>query len=239
MAAPAARGDEQVVEEDAADDTPGQAETEDQPTVEHRHRVHPLPRQRAGRRRDHQHEAEQPVARAARGHLAALEAQAPAQPGGGVGDEVDRTHPRAEQPPTEEQVEGEHDAGTEQRLLVGPLPGGELLRDQEGVGERQHAEGEAGRQVALDDPPPQPRPDEEEREDAELRRAPQQQPLVRAQPALGLHRLAPGARDHAAHRGAAHAGGRDLAFRRGAGAHMCAHGFHPESRPPPAGFAGT
>ena len=238
MTTPAARRDQQIVEEDAADDAPGQAEAEDQPAVEHRHRIDPFPRQRAGRRRNHQHETEQPVTRSSRRRLAALEPQPATQPRGGVGDDVHRAHPRTEQAPAEEQIEGQHDAATEQGFLVRPPSGRQLLRDQEGVGERQHAEGETRRKIALDDPPPQPRPDQEQRQNAQLRRTPQQQPLVCAQPALDLHRLMTRARDHAAHRGAADAVGRDLALRHAAGRRLRAHGFHPESRPPTPGWAG-
>ena len=235
---PAPRCDQQVVEEDATDDAPGQAEAEDQPAVEHRHRVHPLPRQRTGRCRDHQHEAEQPVARVGRGRLAALEPEPTAQPGRRVGDDVHRAHPRAEQAPAQEQIEGQHDTAADQRFLIRPLPRGELLRNQEGVGERQHAERETRRQVALDDPPPQPGADEEQRQDAQLRSPPQQQPLVRPQPALDLHRLMARPRHHAAHRCAADAVGRNLALRHAAGRRLRAHGFHPESRPPMPGWAG-
>jgi len=49
--------------------------------------------------------------------------------------------------PAEEQIEGQHDAATEQGFLVRPPSGRQLLRDQEGVGERQHAEGETRRKI--------------------------------------------------------------------------------------------
>ena len=54
-----------------------------------------------------------------------------------------------------------------------------------------------------------------------------------------LDRLKPGARHHAPHRGAADAAGRHLAWHGPACRGLRAHGFHPESRPPAAGRAGT
>jgi hypothetical protein len=92
----------------AKDNGPRRTEAENQPAMQHRHRVDQLP----------QHDAGQPPSQpgscrvsssayCARQMNTALDAQPVAQPAGGVGDDIDRTDPAAIDPTADQQIEAD------------------------------------------------------------------------------------------------------------------------------------
>ena len=74
---------------------------------------------------------------------------------------------------------------------------GQHLREHEGIGQRQRAQRQAGRQVALDDPDPGQRAEQEQRDHADLRKPAQHEEAIPSPRAAGrdggAHRLAPDA----------------------------------------------
>ena len=178
--------DEDVEQEDHEHrgHAPGQAE--EQAPVERRDRIDQLERDRARERRGCQHGRQQPAARARLHRPALLDAEAPAQPGRDVGDDVDGAHPRAVRAPADQQIDGQDDHRAGQRRGRRQVAGNEALQHHERIGERHHAEREAGRQGALDDPHAEPGSGREQQEDAELRDASRDQPAMRDPPAVAL-----------------------------------------------------
>ena len=192
VATPAAACQQEVVEENTDHDPPRQAESEDQPAVKHRYRIDPFPCDATCGKRGDECEAEEPVTGIGMGRLATLDAQPAPQPGGGIGDDVDRADPGTEKTAAEQQIEGKYDAAAENRFPVRRVTRCDRLQQNEGVGERKHAEGEAGRKVSLDQPQPEPWADQEQQQDRELTESAQQQPLVGLEPALTSTASAPG-----------------------------------------------
>ena len=106
---------------------PGQADAEDQPAVQHRHRIDPFPRQRAGERGGQQRARQQPVARVFAGHAARpvrpsrRRSHAAASVTMLTGQTQQQKHA-----PADQQVEGERRSrAAEQRVLVGHMARGQ------------------------------------------------------------------------------------------------------------------
>ena len=90
---PTAVHDEQVKEENRQYDGPGQPAAKQQAAVQHGHGIYPLPCNGACNRADDQCHSQNPVARSARQMRTSADTQEWAQPGGKVGDRVDRANP--------------------------------------------------------------------------------------------------------------------------------------------------
>ena len=117
-----------------------------------RYGIHPFPCDAARQCGRGEGCPQQPVTRRARRVPAGGDAEAAAQPRCQVRDRIDRTHPRAEHPSADEQVEGEDEAGAEPCRGPGDVSGSDRLQHEVRVGQRQDVQRQARRQVALDDP---------------------------------------------------------------------------------------
>ena len=184
MAAPAARGDEQIKQKDRRHAAPGHHAAENERAVHQADGIDRLPHHHAGGGAHDQHGAQNPVAQLALGRAAGGDVEAPAQPRRAVGHHVDRAHPTAEHAAADEGVEHDHDRCAQQCGGLRPVAPGDHLCQQERVGQRQRVQRQARRQVALDEPHARQRAEHEQREDRQLRQAPQHQPLVRLPPAF-------------------------------------------------------
>ena len=192
MTAPGAPADEEVEEEDGRQDAPGQPHTEDQAAVDHGHRVDQLPGQAAAGGCQQQDGAQQPITGLVGEPGPPLDAEPAAQPLGGIGDGVHRADPTAIDPAADQQIKDQHDGRAHRGVSGRHLATGQHLEQEQGIGQGQDLQGQAGGKVALDDPDTQPGPGEKHAQHDQLAEPARQQPAVGTQPALALDGLGTG-----------------------------------------------
>ena len=184
MAAPAVPGHEQVEQEDAQDQDPGQPHAEHDSPEQDRYRIDQFPDNAAGYQRQDQGQGEYPVTCAPGSVGSATNAQFAAQPGSGIRDHVHRAYPGTIDTSANQGIESQHDEHANNGSGLRHHTGKHGLQQDVGIGQGQGFQRKAGSQVALHDPQIQPGTRHEGGEYAQLADAPEDEPPVSGQPSL-------------------------------------------------------